>query len=70
MQTLIEALRSQFKEWPEGDEFFTCDPDGEIRGTLVSNDFYPSVPVYEYERGEEIGSEDGTLVTKEMFETK
>lgn len=69
MQTLIEALRSQFKEWPEGDKFFTCDPDGEIRGTLVSTDFYPSVPVYEYERAKEIGSEDGTVVTKEMFET-
>jgi len=39
---LVELLAKELKEWPECINKFTCDPDGEIRGTpMTAYDFYP-----------------------------
>ena len=39
---LIDVLAAELTEWPEDEEYFTCDPDGEIRASKnVDNDFYP-----------------------------
>lgn len=59
MQTLIQALKNRFEVWPDNEEFFTCDPDGEVRGGVgINNDFYPSVEICEIERCTKIGSMD------------
>lgn len=69
MQTLVQALKSEYSKWPEGITKFICDPDGEVRGyPIVSYDFYPEVDVYKDEKASDIGLFDGVVVTKEIFE--
>lgn len=70
MQSLLEALKARFKEWPDEQKHFTCDPDGEVRGsTTVNDDFYPEVEVDPSEHSSNFGNVDGTVVTKEIFES-
>jgi hypothetical protein len=70
MQSLLQAIKCKFKEWPESESYFTCDPDGEVRASDGINlDFYPEVEVYESERGSDFGSNNGAIVTKEIFES-
>lgn len=69
MQTLMQALKDRFgNRWPEGNEKFSVDPDGEVRGDIVSDDFYPEIPIHHHQRDTDFGREDGILVTKEQFE--
>lgn len=70
MQSLLNALKAKYKYWPTGEEFFTCDPDGEVRGsTTVGNDFYPEHAIDKSERSGVYGGLDGAVVTKEIFES-
>lgn len=71
MQSLLSAVKEQFIFWPNDEDYFTCDPDGEVRGNnTIGNDFYPEVEIFECHRSTECGSNDGDFVTKEMFESK
>ncbi len=68
MQTLMQALKSRFETWPHGNDKFSVDCDGEVRGDTVTDDFYPDIPIFVYQRDTGIGTEDGVIVTKEQFE--
>lgn len=70
VQTLLSAVVSQFAKrgWPDEEVAFSCDPDGEVRGTSgIEYDFYPKVEVRNEDRAEEYGDQH-IIVTKEMFE--
>lgn len=63
---LIDVLAAELAEWPEGVEYYTCDPDGEIRAHCnIYHDFYPKNRVDEADRSEDYGSNKthGTEVT-------
>jgi hypothetical protein len=69
-QSLLSAVVSQFRKsgWPEEEVAFSCDPDGEVRGTTgIAFDFYPKIEVREEDRAEYFG-DIVPNVTKEMFE--
>ena len=69
MQSLLQALKSRYNEWPD-QGYFTCDPDGEVRGSSgVDDDFYPKVEVDPAERSTDFGKDDGVIVTQEIFES-
>lgn len=72
VQTLLSAVVSQFTKhgWPDEEVAFSCDPDGEVRGTTgIDFDFYPKIEVRKEDRAEEYGDQHiKVIVTKEMFE--
>lgn len=68
---LIDVLVAELAEWPNNEEYFTCDPDGEIRaGRDIRNDFYPKNEVDESDRTENMAgdSDDLPRVTRAEWE--
>jgi hypothetical protein len=51
MSSLVSVLAKEMDVWPKEQEYFTCDPTGEIRASLdVMYDFYPKAHVDESDR--------------------
>lgn len=73
MGSLLDVLIKEIGAWPENQDYFTCDPSGEIRASLDTEyDFYPKEPVNGSDRTEEYAGigDDFPRVTKEMWQAE
>lgn len=67
---LEDVLALELPEWPAGTEYFTCDPDGEVRSSEDTGaDFYPQRSVADEDRSDRCGHlrSKGTEVTETQW---
>ena len=68
---LIDVLVAELAEWPDGEDYFTCDSDGEVRASYnIDFDFYPQNKVDLVDRSDAPGDlrTRGTEITRAEWE--